>query len=74
LDEQLTKFQNELEKFNMYLPKNAVRPYYLDQNSWDLEIINIQRDMKLKVDEYIKKIDHSFGLDNYDYVQQNVRD
>jgi hypothetical protein len=30
--------------------------------------------MKLKFKDYIKSIDHSFGLNNFDYVMKNVRD
>jgi hypothetical protein len=74
LDDQLTDFLLQLEKFNMYLPYWTIRKDYAEEGKWEDEVYSIEREMKLKFKDYIKSIDHSFGLNNFDYVMKNVRD
>ena len=74
LDDQLTDFLLQLEKFNMYLPQWTIRKDYVEEGKWEDEVYSIEREMKLKFKDYIKSIDHSFGLNNFDYVMKNVRD
>jgi len=69
LNQQLETFRNDLDSFNIYLPKTV-----LTVSNFPLLEEEITTELTEKMKGLIKQIDHGFAIRNYDYIIKNVRD
>lgn len=60
---QCKDIKRDLEKFNIYLPK-----FQVNMADVTLAMNQIKIDLKDKINSYIKPTEHSFCLENYDYI------
>jgi excinuclease UvrABC helicase subunit UvrB len=69
LREQLVDFRDDLDSFNVYLPKTRLNVQHMEELS-----IEITNELDEKMKHLIKQIDHGFAVSNYDYIIKNIRD
>jgi hypothetical protein len=62
-------FRNDLDSFNIYLPKTV-----LTVTNFPLLKDDIVAELNEKMKGLIKQIDHGFAVRNYEYIIKNVRD
>jgi len=58
-----------LEEFSLYLPTSR-----LTIKDFDLLKQTIKVELRERFKSFVDKVDHSFGLDNYQYVLGNIND
>lgn len=65
----ISRLSSSLEEFTLYLPNSRllIEDMTVAKN-------NIKVDIKERIYSFIEKIDHSFGLENYHYVLENIND
>ena len=67
LKKTIAKMGAGLEGLNLYLPQTKIVCPDMEKAHAQIKI-----DLKERIHSYIQKIDHSFALDNYKYVLENV--
>ena len=60
-----------MENYQLYLPKARVT---VSEDDMPKTNMTIKVDVRERMNTFIEKIDHSFGLDNYNWVQDNITD
>ena len=69
LKQKISSLANGLENFALYLPKARVICKDLPKAMTQIKV-----DLRERINSYVEKIDHSFALDNYKYVINNIED
>lgn len=69
IKKEIKTLSEGLETFNMYLPKTQIKVEDEVKARKDITV-----DLRERLTGYISKIDHSFALDNYQFVIDNVHD
>ena len=71
LEQKIKRLSQSLNDFNMYLPQTKV---ILQEENAKKALNDITVDVRERLNGYIVKLNHRFGLDNYDYVMNEVSD
>lgn len=63
LEEQMQKLEESLNSFNTYLPKQTLLLKDLPKAKLD-----IKQELRERMNQYFKQVDHTFSLKNYNFV------
>jgi G3E family GTPase len=69
LEQRLKELSSNLEQFNCYLPNTVV--VIPDPKKAKNDILV---DLRERINSFIQKVDHDFGLKNYQHIIANVKD
>ena len=61
--EQIRSIRRNLNEFKIYMPK-----YQMKVNDMSLAINQIKVDIKERLSSFFQETDHTFSLENYDYI------
>lgn len=67
LRKQIRDIKENLKQFNVYMPK-----YQLNIGDWDLAVNQIKVDVRERLNGFFTETDHSFALQNYEYVTKTL--
>lgn len=71
LNKKISYMKKSLENYQLYLPKARV---IVSEEEMFKTQTTIKVDVRERLNTFIEKIDHSFGLENYNWVQENIED
>lgn len=69
LKQRIKKMERGLGDFAVYLPKARVTCTDLSKAQTTIRI-----DLRERINSFVEKIDHTFALDNYKYVMEQIAD
>lgn len=69
LQKRIKQLNDSLEQFNVYLPNTCI--VLQDPKK---AVNDIKVDLRERLNGYIQKVDHSFGLKNFQYIIDNIKD
>lgn len=69
IKKSISSLQNKLESFSVYLPQWKLKEADMNQISTQIKV-----DVRERINQVLERVDHSFGLDNYRYVIEQISD
>ena len=69
IKKNISNLQNKLESFSVYLPQWKLKIADINQLSTHIKV-----DVRERINQVLERVDHTFGLDNYRYVLEQISD